>query len=238
MEHLMHVGNPHHFTYIVSSNSQNITAAMCVYPHFIKGVKQDSVSPPVSGSQHLNPGMLDFRATFTFIQQLLIDFPFYVRHCLHHICLFNLLFNLIYLFGAFKKIGSPLENKASCRIPCEFRRKQYSESLEVSCLKEGERGKKIKMLPRKYPLVAPSHLLWASGAASRASECIYKHFAPVTQDAGNVDWLHGGELGKEGRVGERKIFTMNSLVPSWNHVNIIPFQKKRTLSLKRPPQVI
>lgn len=144
MEHLMHVGNPHHFTYIVSSNSQNITAAMCVYPHFIKGVKQDSVSPPVSGSQHLNPGMLDFRATFTFIQQLLIDFPFYVRHCLHHICLFNLLFNLIYLFGAFKKIDSPLENKASCRIPWEFRRKQYSESLEVSCLKEGERGKRLK----------------------------------------------------------------------------------------------
>ena len=61
-------------------------------------------------------------------------------------------------------------------------------------------GEKIKMLPRKHPLMAPSHLLWASGAASRSSECICKHFAPGTQGAGNADWLHGG-TGEKGKGG-------------------------------------
>lgn len=92
------------------------------------------------------------------------------------------------------------------------------------------------MLPEKYLLLAPSHLLWASADASRAFEFISQHFARFHKEL--INWLHGSELRTRDGVGERNTFAMNSLVPFWNHVNIIPFQKKRTLSLKKPLQVI
>lgn len=71
------------------------------------------------------------------------------------------------------------------------------------------------MLPGKYLHMGPSHLLEASGDASRASEFIAKHLARLHKKLISLVDLTEVNWGQRDVVDERNTVPMNSLVPFW-----------------------
>lgn len=83
------------------------------------------------------------------------------------------------------------------------------------------------MLPGKYLRMGPSHLLEASGEASRASEFIAKHLARLHKELITLVDLTEVNWGQRDGVDGRNTVPMNSLVPFWNHVNIVVLFKSK-----------
>lgn len=62
----------------------------------------------------------------------------------------------------------------------------------------------------KIPPVAPTHLLWASGDATRVSECISMYLAQLHEIMEMLIGFLEVNGGKRGLVGAETTFTMNS----------------------------